>query len=68
MSVSIRRGNKTKRSRNSHKYKQTGGFYPTVMGNLLKTGYVFITPCIVNAVKLFQNHKTRRGRRAKPGA
>ena len=42
---------------------QSGGFYPSVMGNLLKTGYMFITPCIVNAVKLFQNHKTRRSRR-----
>ena len=45
--------------------KQSGGFYPSVMGNLLKTGYVFITPCIVNAVKLFQNHKTRRRRRSR---
>ena len=42
---------------------QSGGFYPSVMGNLLKSGYLFITPCIVNAVKLFQNQKTRRSRR-----
>ena len=42
---------------------QSGGFYPSVMGNLLKSGYMFITPCIVNAVKLFRNHKTRRSRR-----
>ena len=43
--------------------RQSGGFYPSVMGNLLKTGYVFIVPCITNAVKVFQNHKTRRSRR-----
>ena len=42
---------------------QSGGFYPSVMGNLLKSGHMFITPCIVNAVKLFRNHKTRRTRR-----
>jgi hypothetical protein len=61
MPAATKRGNRTRRNR--YKYKQAGGFYPSVMGNLLKTGYVFITPCIINAVKLFQNYKTRRGRR-----
>ena len=44
---------------------QSGGFYPSVMGNLLKSGYMFVTPCIMNAIKVFQNHKTRRGRRGR---
>ena len=52
-----------RRVRTYKRRKQSGGFYPSVMGNLLKTGYVFITPCIANAVKIFQNHKTRRNRR-----
>jgi len=42
---------------------QSGGFYPSVMANLLKSGSMFITPCIINALKLFQKNKTRRSRR-----
>jgi hypothetical protein len=42
---------------------QSGGFYPSVMANLLKSGSMFITPCIINAVKLFKRNKTRRSRR-----
>ena len=50
-------------SRTYRRRVQSGGFYPSVMGNLLKSGYMFITPCIVNAVKMFQRNKTRRSRR-----
>lgn len=48
--------------RRTYRRRQSGGFYPSVMGNLLKSGYIFIVPCITNAVKVFQNHKTRRNR------
>ena len=56
------RNNRMVSKRRTYRRRQSGGFYPSVMGNLLKSGYIFIVPCITNAVKVFQNHKTRRNR------
>jgi hypothetical protein len=42
---------------------QKGGFYPSVMGNILITGPAFISASIMQAFRLIKNNKTRMASR-----
>jgi hypothetical protein len=42
---------------------QKGGFYPSVMGNILVTGPAFISASLVQAYRLVTNNKTRMASR-----
>jgi hypothetical protein len=50
--------------------KQSGGFYPSVMGKILMTGPYFMSACFMLGSRLFVNDKTRmsgRMTKGKPG-
>lgn len=40
-----------------------GGFYPSVMGGMLKTGPYFMTVAVAQGVRLVGNNKTRMAKR-----
>ena len=48
-----------KHRRKTHKTVQKGGFYPSIMGTILKSGPMFIVSAFLQAKKLIQNNKTR---------
>lgn len=45
-----------------------GGFYPSVMGGMLKTGPYFMTAAMVQGVRLVGNNKTRMAKRRSRGS
>ena len=50
--------------------KQSGGFYPSVMGKILMTGPYFMSACFMLGSRLFVNDKSRmtgRMTKGKPG-
>uniref|UniRef100_A0A6C0DCR6 Uncharacterized protein n=1 Tax=viral metagenome TaxID=1070528 RepID=A0A6C0DCR6_9ZZZZ len=42
---------------------QKGGFYPSVMGNILITGPAFISASLIQAYRLIKNNTTRMASR-----
>jgi hypothetical protein len=42
-----------------------GGFYPTAMGSILRSGPAFVTSAIITAFKLIRGDKERMGSRAR---
>lgn len=51
--------------KSSFKVSMRGGFYPTAMGSILRSGPAFITSAIVTALKLINGNKERMNSRSR---
>ena len=49
----------------TRKRAQKGGFYPTAMGSILRSGPAFVTSAIITAFKLIRGDKERMGSRSR---
>jgi len=51
--------------KSSFKVSMRGGFYPTAMGSILRSGPSFITSAMITAFKLIRGDKERMASRAR---